>query len=168
MENLAQTSASINGEGISWSPLTNTELQNQVSKAEADNVTLQEQLQEMTRSRDEIIESDRRVRRGLYRLAAGRMQLKDVLKAVANADEDKETAATWMEMNISMTSSHAAATIASTSSSVLSSQTEKAVKLESDGKITTTPFEVERLKKQVSDLRTLAMSRDELIKKVSL
>jgi len=51
---------------------------------------------------------------------------------------------------------------------VLSPQTRatEATKLEIDGKITTSSYEVEQLKKQVSDLNILAKSRDQLIKKL--
>ena len=159
-----------NSNGTSWSTPSTMELQNQFSKAEADNVTLQDQLKEMARSRDEMVESDRRVRRGLYRLAAGRMNLKEVLKAVANEDEDKdkESAANWMEGNPRLPQ---VASSSSISSSLLSPHSKMGgvenVKLENDGKTIISSHEVEQLKKQVSDLNTLASSRDEQIKKVS-
>jgi len=172
LQNL-EKSTSLNRESsineTSWSPPSNMELENQVSKAEADNVTLQDQLKEMARSRDEMVESDRRVRRGLYRLAAGRMQLKEVLKAVANADEDKESAATWMEGSGAIISSCLPQKATSSSSLVLSPHAKKATeneKLENDGKTTTSLYEVEQLKKQVLDLDTLDSSRDEQIKKL--
>jgi hypothetical protein len=159
-----------NSNGTSWSTPSTMELQNQVSKAEAENVTLLDQLKEMARSRDEMVESDRRVRRGLYRLAAGRMNLKEVLKAVANEDEDKdkESAANWMEGNPRLPQ---IASSSSISSSLLSPNSKMGgaenVKLENDGKTMISSHEVEQLKKQVSDLNTLATSRDEQIKKVS-
>ena len=159
-----------NSNGTSWSTPSTMELQNQVSKAEAENVTLQDQLKEMARSRDEMVESDRRVRRGLYRLAAGRMNLKEVLKAVANEDEDKdkESAANWMEGNPRLPQ---VASSSSISSSLLSPNSKMGgaenIKLENDGKTMISSHEVEQLKKQVSDLITLASSRDEQIKKVS-
>jgi hypothetical protein len=159
-----------NSNGTSWSTPSTIELQNQVSKAEAENVTLQDQLKEMARSRDEMVESDRRVRRGLYRLAAGRMNLKEVLKAVANEDEDKdkESAANWMEGNPRLPQ---VASSTSISSSLLSPNSKMGgaenVRLENDGKTMISSHEVEQLKKQVSDLNTLASSRDEQIKKVS-
>jgi len=52
---------------------------------------------ELSTSRDEMSKSDKRVRRGLYRLAAGRVKLKEVLKEIVVTDEDKEAAARWME-----------------------------------------------------------------------
>jgi len=158
-----------NSNGTSWSTPSTMELQNQVSKAEAENVTLQDQLKEMARSRDEMVESDRRVRRGLYRLAAGRMNLKEVLKAVANEDEDKdkESAANWMEGNPRLPQ---VASSSSISSSLLSPNSKMGgaenIKLENDGKTMISSHEVEQLKKQVSDLITLTSSRDEQIKKL--
>ena len=79
-----------------------------MATVEAENIKLQELVKELTRSRDEMVESDRRVRRGLYRLAAGRVKLKEVLKAVANADDDKESAAAWMETTTASASKPAA------------------------------------------------------------
>ncbi|OEU16183.1 hypothetical protein FRACYDRAFT_136128, partial [Fragilariopsis cylindrus CCMP1102] len=140
-----------NSNGTSWSTPSTMELQNQVSKAEAENVTLQDQLKEMARSRDEMVESDRRVRRGLYRLAAGRMNLKEVLKAVANEDEDKdkESAANWMEGNPRLPQ---VASSSSISSSLLSPNSKMGgaenIKLENDGKTMISSHEVEQLKKQ--------------------
>ena len=40
----------------------------------------EERLDEMAQARNEAVASERRVRRGLYRLASGRMSMEDVLK----------------------------------------------------------------------------------------
>jgi hypothetical protein len=141
---------------------TYAELQEEVTQLHSRNTTLQEHLDELARSRDEMVESDRRVRRGLYRLAAGRVQLKEVLKAVASADEDKEEAAAWMEL----------ATPASLNSftSSLPVQGENAnaeSDLQATNKSTTlSSEEVSLLKRQVVDLNEVASSRDGQIKKV--
>lgn len=168
LKNVEKSDVSSNGElkDQAWSPPSTMELQNQLSQVEAENVTLQEHIKELTRSRDEMVESDRRVRRGLYRLAAGRVNLKEVLKAVATADEDKESAAAWMESNLSL--SNATASGSSLPSSTSGSQPTDGTKLQKDdGKNVASSKEVEQLKKQIADLNTIATSRDEQIKKVS-
>ena len=72
-------------------------LSRQLARKEAKAKRLEAQLKEVARARNEMKASDRRVRRGLYRLAAGRVELKDVLKAIERSDEDKEAAMAWME-----------------------------------------------------------------------
>jgi len=165
LQNLEKSKSPLNGglKGKILSLPSTMELQNQVSRLEAENITLQEHVKELARSRDEMVESDRRVRRGLYRLAAGRVNLKEVLKAVAIADEDKESAAAWMESNAALAGSNASGSSLPTSSS--ESQEMDSAKLEKeDGKQPTSSKEVEQLKKQIADLNTLASSRDEQIK----
>ena len=159
LQNLDKSNVPINGQmhGQSWSPPTTLELQNQVARVEAENITLQELVKELTRSRDEMVESDRRVRRGLYRLAAGRVKLKEVLKAVANADEDKESAAAWME-----TSTAGASKPSAPSQEMEDTKVEKG----GDDKSPISSKEIEQLKKQLADLDTLASSRNKQIKKV--
>eukprot|EP00536_Pseudo-nitzschia_multiseries_P013078 jgi/Psemu1/261164/estExt_Genewise1Plus.C_5360008 len=147
LQNLDKSNVPLNG-GLISVPST-VELQDQISRVQAQNVTLQEHVKELARSRDEMIESDRRVRRGLHRLASKRMNLKEVLKAVATADEDKEFAATWMETNVD---SNAPGSSLPTSSS--------------GSQATESSKEVEQLKKQIADLTTLASSRDDKIKKL--
>lgn len=168
LQNLDKSNLPLNGQsnGQPWSPPSKLELQNQVAQVEAENITLQEHLTELTRSRDEMVESDRRVRRGLYRLAAGRVKLKEVLKAVANADEDKESAAAWMEGNTALTGASNAGS--HPSSSLPTSQGAESVKLEKDDdkSPSVSSKEVEQLKKRLADSDALATSRNEQIKKV--
>ena len=167
LQNLDTSKVPLNGQlnRQSWSPSSTLELQNEVARVESENITLQELVTELTRSRDEMVESDRRVRRGLYRLAAGRINLKEVLKAVATADEDKESAAAWMEGNTALTGANNAESHLPSSLSV--SQGTENTKLEKDDdKSPASSKEIEQLKKQLADLNVLASSRNDQIKKV--
>eukprot|EP00934_Nitzschia_sp_Nitz4_P006173 Nitzschia sp. Nitz4//scaffold45_size130396//4102//6956//NITZ4_003426-RA/size130396-processed-gene-0.170-mRNA-1//1//CDS//3329552329//6163//frame0 len=74
-----------------------TQLHRQLDELRAQQETSQAQIQELGRTRDELAESDRRVRRGLYRLASKRMQLDQVLKAIVASDEDKDAIAAFMD-----------------------------------------------------------------------
>jgi len=158
----------LNGQlnGQSWSPSSTLELQNEVARVESENITLQELVTELTRSRDEMVESDRRVRRGLYRLAAGRINLKEVLKAVATADEDKESAAAWMEGNTALAGANNAESHLLSSSA--SQGTENTNLEKDDNKSPASSKEIEQLKKQLADLNVLAFSRNDQIKKLVL
>lgn len=130
--------------------------QQKLARLKAKNKTLKAQLKEVARSRDEMSESDKRVRRGLYRLAAGRVKLKEVLKAIVVTDEDKEAAASWME------STPAPAVV---SSSV--TKTAMVKKSETGGK--QSPEDVAQLaelSKQVTDLEIVAKVREDQIKKL--
>jgi E3 ubiquitin-protein ligase BRE1 len=148
---------------VSFSPPSSLELEDTVTRLQAENAILQERVDELGRSRDEITESDRRVRRGLYRLASGRVNLKEVLKAVSSADEDKEAATVWMETSTgsALTASAAASTAAMAKIGV------DKVKLEKDSETGASSEEVARLNKQLSDLNEVASSRDQQIQKVS-
>jgi len=169
MQNLDNSKMTLNGQlnGQSWSPPSTLELQNQVARAEAENITLQELVKELTRSRDEMVESDRRVRRGLYRLAAGRVKLKEVLKAVANADEGKESGAAWIEDSTALVGVDNTASHLPSSSSTLQGTENTKIENE-DEKSPTSSKEIEQLKKQLSDLNVLASSRNEQIKMLML
>jgi len=168
LQNIDKSNLPLNGQsnnGLSWAPPTTLELQNQVAQVEAENVTLQELVTELTRSRDEMVESDRRVRRGLYRLAAGRVKLKEVLKAVANADEDKESAAAWMEGGTALAGLNGTGSQAPSSS--LPSKGTENVKLEKESdKSPISSKEIDQLKKQLADLNVIASSRNDQIKKL--
>ncbi|KAG7367238.1 zinc finger C3HC4 type domain containing protein [Nitzschia inconspicua] len=152
----------LNGEVVL--PPSNAELRDKIILLESENASLQQQIEEIARSRDEVTESDRRVRRGLYRLAAGRVQLKEVLKAVASADEDKEAAAAWMEAGPMPTPGLPLKKSASMAS-VVNSAGENANP--EDGKESAIASEeVAQLKKQVAELNEVAVARDEQIKQL--
>ncbi|KAL3925441.1 MAG: hypothetical protein SGILL_000406 [Bacillariaceae sp.] len=158
LQKVDKTQLLTNGETMT--PPSSMELQEKVIRLEAENASLQERVQEVARSRDEIVESDRRVRRGLYRLAAGRQELKDVLKAVASADQDKEAAAAWME------ASAAPVLGASASSSTAVKAAAEKVKSDDDTEKQVSSEEVTQLKKQIADLTEVAAARDDQIKQL--
>jgi hypothetical protein len=150
---------------ICFAPPSSLELEDIVTRLQTENSILQEKIEELGRSRDEISESDRRVRRGLYRLAAGRVQLKEVLKAVASADEDREAAEAWMETT-SANIAGPSLTESESSSTGIKSAGDK-VKLDNDCENKVSSEEVAQLTKQVADLKEVAYARDQQIKKVS-
>ena len=148
-------------------------LEQQVARLQSKNKTLKAQLKELARSRDEMSESDKRVRRGLYRLAAGRVQLKEVLKAIVTSDQDKEAAAAWMEAAPSavvLSNAAAAAATAATNSNSNNSNSHPTAQVKTEGEKETTEHNsavvVAQWKKQVADLEQVASARDEQIKKV--
>jgi E3 ubiquitin-protein ligase BRE1 len=59
-----------------------TQCYTQISKLQHTCSVLQRQLEDMAKAKDEANESERRVRRGLYRLASGRLNIGQVLQAV--------------------------------------------------------------------------------------
>ncbi|MGA0861039.1 MAG: hypothetical protein ACO3R2_15855 [bacterium] len=59
---------------------TTAELKQEVIRLEAELKEMDGKLEEIAKARNEAVASERRVRRGLYRLASGRMSLEDVLK----------------------------------------------------------------------------------------
>eukprot|EP00535_Pseudo-nitzschia_heimii_P007087 CAMPEP_0197190514 /NCGR_PEP_ID=MMETSP1423-20130617/21792_1 /TAXON_ID=476441 /ORGANISM="Pseudo-nitzschia heimii, Strain UNC1101" /LENGTH=935 /DNA_ID=CAMNT_0042642913 /DNA_START=260 /DNA_END=3068 /DNA_ORIENTATION=- len=167
LQNLDSSIISSNGQvnGQSWSTPSNMELKNQVVQLEAENLTLQELVNELSRSRDEMVESDRRVRRGLYRLAAGRVKLKEVLKAVANADEEKESAVAWLQGSTSLQDvNNMGANIAHSSSPCKGTGNTDLEK--EDSKSPMSSKEIEQLKKSIADLNVIASSRNEQIRKL--
>lgn len=148
--------------------------QQQVARLKAKNQTRKAQMKELARTREEAQESEKRVRRGLYRLAAGRVQLKEVLKAIVATDEDKVLAAEWMGPSAvaassggaTKTSSGTAAgagTDATASSNSVKTEVKNGNGQESS---TVSSAEVAQLQKKVSDLEQVASSRDEQIKSV--
>jgi E3 ubiquitin-protein ligase BRE1 len=133
--------------------------QQQVARLRAKNKTLKAQIQELARSRDELQESDKRVRRGLYRLASNRVQLKEVLKAIVSCDEDKDAATEWMEFG----GGHAISTTNAAPASAMVKSEDSGVK-----QSPVSSEEVARLQKKILDLEQVASSRDDQIKMVSL
>lgn len=143
------------------------------------NETLKAQVKELARSRDELADSDRRVRRGLYRLAAGRIQLKEVLKAIVVADEDKGAMEPWMDANSTAaadsgdTSGYTTSAYGGVSSSTATAALSELDNAQSQGEqgdnkdsTAASSAEVAQLIKKVSDLEQISSVRDEQIKKV--
>ena len=143
----------------------------QVARLKAKMKTLKAQMKELTRTRDELQESDKRVRRGLYRLAAGRVQLKEVLKAIVASDEEKEAAAEWIGTATSAplvaTGNDAkAAPNAEAASSSSKVKTEEGAGADGKESSSVHSAKVAQLQKRVSDLEQIASARDETIKSV--
>lgn len=134
-----------------------TEHDKKVANLKAKNSTLKAQIKELSTSRDEMSKSDKRVRRGLYRLAAGRVKLKEVLKEIVVTDEDKEAAARWME-------EAPAAPVAQDSNATTTLSTNGA---DGDNKAADTAA-MAALSKKVDELQEIANARDAEIKKVGV
>ena len=127
------------------------ELEGQVAALKSQCRDLEARMAELATTRDEAVSSDRRVRRGLYRLAAGRMKLDEVLKAVE--DDDKDGAAAMMAMEVA---EEVAASSEPPSVTVGDAEEGEVV----DG------AQVMQLKKQLQDLEEIASSRESQIEQV--
>ena len=57
-----------------------TSLHKQIATLQTNCSKLENQVKELVKSRDDAILLERRVRKGLYRLASGRMKIEEVLK----------------------------------------------------------------------------------------
>jgi chromosome segregation ATPase len=128
--------------------LSAAELQGQISALQSQIRDYEVQIAELTKSREEALDSDRKVRRGLYRLAAGRMKLQEVLKAVEDSDKDGMAALMALE--------EAQDPAAPAAAEATSENGDQAVD----------NAQVERLKKQLQDLEEVASSREQQIEKV--
>lgn len=126
-----------------------------VANLKAKNSTLKSQITELSNSRDEMSKSDKRVRRGLYRLAAGRVKLKEVLKEIVVTDEDKEAAARWMEDIPAVPVTQDSTATAQASSNGVDGENEPA-----------DTAAMAALSKKVDELQAIAKTRDTEIKKV--
>lgn len=153
--------------------------QKKIAYLKGKNETLKAQVKELARSRDELADSDRRVRRGLYRLAAGRIQLKEVLKAIVVADEDKGAMEPWMDANSTAaadsgdTSGYTTSAYGGVSSSTATAALSELDNAQSQGEqgdnkdsTAASSAEVAQLIKKVSDLEQISSVRDEQIKKL--
>ena len=136
------------------------ELKEQIATLESELSATDSKLEEIARSRNEAAASERRVRRGLYRLASGRMTMEDVLKAVEKEDNGvsfMETLAMLDGVNENKASSppSAAAPSAAMSSPSASKETSAA-----------SSEEVAQLKKSVQDIQVVAETREKKIAEV--
>jgi hypothetical protein len=138
--------------------LQTAELNGQVALLKSQCRDLEARIAELVTTRDEAVSSDRKVRRGLYRLAAGRMNLDEVLKAVE--DEDKDGAAAMMAMEV-------AEEVASSTNPVVSSAIAPASGEPEEGEVVD-GAQVVQLKKQLQDLEEIASSRESQIEQVRL
>jgi E3 ubiquitin-protein ligase BRE1 len=136
--------------------LQTAELNGQVASLKSQCRDLEARIAELVTTRDEAVSSDRKVRRGLYRLAAGRMNLDEVLKAVE--DEDKDGAAAMMAMEV-------AEEVASSTNPVVSSAIAPASGEPEEGEVVD-GAQVVQLKKQLQDLEEIASSRESQIEQL--
>jgi len=130
-------------------------LEGQVAFLQSQCRDLEARIAELATTRNEAVLSDRRVRRGLYRLAAGRMKLDEVLKAVEDDDTDGAAAIMAMEVAEEVASSEKAASSVAAASGGDPEEGEVV-----DG------AQVVALKKQLQDLEEIASSRESQIEQV--
>jgi len=136
------------GEEISNAIFDNAALEGQISILKSKCRDYEAQIAELVKSRDDAATSDRRVRRGLYRLSAGRMTLADVIKAVDDSDKDGTAALMALEEAIE--------------TPILTASTVAAV---NDGDVVDSTH-VAVLKKQLQDLEEIAAAREQQIEKL--
>lgn len=103
----------------------------------------QTKLAEIAKCRDDAVESERKVRRGLYRLNAGRMKMDEVMAAIETEDKDGSAALMVMEEN---------PPAAAVQTQVTSE----------DGEAVDT-VQVAQMRKQVRDLEEISASREKQI-----
>lgn len=149
-------------------------LKEQIATLESDLKVSESKLEEMANARNEAAASERRVRRGLYRLASGRMTMEDVLKAVEKEDNGvsfMETLAMidGMSSNKAATSSSpdGATSTAVVSSDAMSSPAHSAAVGGSKESPAANGEEVAQLKKNLQDVQVIAETRDKKIAEVS-
>jgi hypothetical protein len=103
----------------------------------------QTKVAELAKCRDNAVDSERKVRRGLYRLNAGRMKLDEVMEAIETEDKDGSSALMILEENPPAAALPVAAT-------------------DEDGE-TIDSAQVAVLRKQVRDLEEISSSREKQI-----
>ena len=139
-------------------------LKEQVVKLEVELKATESKLEEMASARNEAAASERRVRRGLFRLASGRMTVEDVLIAVEKEDNGvsfMETLAMidGMSSNKNGVSSPdgapSTALVSRTSDGAMSSPAHSAPAANGE--------EVAQLKKSLQDVHVIAETRDKKI-----
>ena len=157
------------------SPFSVPSLKEQIATLESDLKVSESKLEEMASARNEAAASERRVRRGLYRLASGRLSMEDVLKAV----EKEDNGVSFMEtlaMIDGMSSNNKAATSSSpdgatstavVSSDAMTSPAHSAAVGGSKESPAANGEEVAQLKKNLQDVKVIAETRDKKIAEVS-
>ncbi|KAL7551097.1 hypothetical protein ACHAWF_014296 [Thalassiosira exigua] len=142
-------------------------LKEQIVRLETNLKSTESKLEEMANARNEAAASERRVRRGLYRLASGRMSVEEVLKAVEKEDNGvsfMETLAMIDGMNSKNVISSPGATsgVVSSSDGALSSPAFSAA-VAGGSKDSSNGEEVAHLKKSLQDVQVIAETRDKKI-----
>lgn len=117
-------------------------LEAKLSALKAQVQNFQIQITELAKCRDDAVESERRVRRGLYRLNAGRMKLEEVLKAIETDGRDGSDALMAMEENVLVPAAESHA--------------------EEDDDVVDSS-QIAQLRKQIRDLEEISSSREKQI-----
>lgn len=151
-------------------------LKEQVARLESELKTTESKLEEMATARNEAATSERRVRRGLYRLAGGRMTIEEVLIAVEKEDNGvsfMETLAMIDGMNNKNVGSppDGTAAVSSSDAGAMSSPAfSSSIGAAGGSKDSSSPAnseEVAQLKKSLQDIQVIAETRDKKITEVS-
>ena len=159
----------LQGSGVNANTAAAPQLQEQIARLESDLKAAETKLEEMANARNEAAASERRVRRGLYRLASNRMTVDEVLKAVEKEDNGvsfMETLAMIDGMNNSSPDG-ATTTVVSSADGAMSSPALSAAAAggskEAQG---ASSEEVAQLKKSLQDTQAIAETRDKKIAEV--
>lgn len=167
---LLQTTAAAQGAPTANAASTIPILKEKISKLETEIISTELKVEEMANARNEAAASERRVRRGLYRLASGRMTLEEVLKAVEKEDNGvsfMETLAMIDGMNTKNVASSPHGPTSAVSSSLDGTMSSPAFSatLRGDSKDshTANAEEVAQLKKHLQDIQVIAETRDKMI-----
>ena len=149
------------------------ELHGEVTALQSKIRDYEERITELAKSRDEAVESDRKVRRGLYRLSAGRMKLDEVMKAVEESSKDGFDAMLALEETTAIVSTKPVHDSIGSSTqgknkgenSDISGKSDDGNGNDKDDGMTTE--HTSQLRKEKQDLEEIAKSRQEEIRKVS-
>jgi len=137
---------------------TNTsDLKQEIIRLESELKGMDDKLEEIAKARNEAVASERRVRRGLYRLAGGRMSLEDVLKAV----EKEDNGVSFMETIAMIDGMNNKSPDGATTSDALSSPSSGVTTKDSPN--TANAEEVNNLKKCLQDAQAVSESREKQI-----
>ena len=147
-------------------------LKEHIALLESELESSESRLEEMAHARNEAAASERRVRRGLYRLASGRMTMAEVLKAVEKEDNGVsfvETLAIIDGLNSrnGLLSPDGHAIVSSSDVAMSSPAYSTAVAGGSKDSPAANAEEVAQLKKSLQDIQVIADTRDKMIADVS-
>lgn len=145
-------------------------LKEQIASLESELKSTESRVEEMAEARNEAAASERRVRRGLYRLASGRLTVEEVLRAVEKEDNGvsfMETLAMIDGMNnknvLSAPDGTATALMSSSDAAMSSPAFSAAVAGGLKDSPAATGEEVTQLKKSLQDIQVIAETRDKQI-----
>ena len=147
-------------------------LKEHIALLESELESSESRLEEMAHARNEAAASERRVRRGLYRLASGRITMDEVLKAVEKEDNGVsfvETLAIIDGLNNrnGLLSPDGHAMVSSSDVAMSSPAYSTAVAGGSKDSHAANADEVAQLKKSLQDIQVISDTRDKMIADVS-